>query len=230
MNNKKRIILTSAITIAVCFAIITGSTFALFTGDDSYNVAITSGNLKVTANHIKTDNNGQNVDYIVGSELTDEDDNALAPICEPTLSQNAIALNYMVPGDYVKFSVIVKNEGDIAVDCTVGFEQKVLTATESPAGMAAGNINKLWNALKVDVEMVVDGTTTKMFTNEPINSVAFTSKTSAMLLEKGESAVFVITVKFPNSTVDGVDNAYIHTNCAFTYAVNAVQHNDKVNP
>lgn len=48
-NNKKKILFTSIVTIAICFCLITGSTYALFTSDSEMNIAVTSGNVKVVS-------------------------------------------------------------------------------------------------------------------------------------------------------------------------------------
>ena len=46
---KKTILLTSVMTIVLCVCLIAGSTFALFTSEAEMNIAITSGNVELTA-------------------------------------------------------------------------------------------------------------------------------------------------------------------------------------
>ena len=46
---KKKTLLTSILAIVMCFSLITGATFALFTSEDKVNIAITSGKVEVTA-------------------------------------------------------------------------------------------------------------------------------------------------------------------------------------
>ena len=46
---KKKILLSSIVTIALCLCMIAGSTFALFTDDATNNVAVTSGTVDITA-------------------------------------------------------------------------------------------------------------------------------------------------------------------------------------
>ena len=47
---KKRILISSVLTIVLCFSLIVGSTFALFTSQVEYNIAVTSGKVELTAN------------------------------------------------------------------------------------------------------------------------------------------------------------------------------------
>ena len=44
---KKRIILSSVITMLLCLCMIGGATYALFTSETSVNIAVTSGKVKV---------------------------------------------------------------------------------------------------------------------------------------------------------------------------------------
>ena len=46
---KKKILLSSILTIALCLAVISGATFALFTATDTVTIAVTSGNVELTA-------------------------------------------------------------------------------------------------------------------------------------------------------------------------------------
>ena len=46
---KKKILLSSALTIALCLSLIAGSTFALFTSSKTFSIAINSANVKLEA-------------------------------------------------------------------------------------------------------------------------------------------------------------------------------------
>ena len=46
---KKRILLTSVCSILLCFCLITGATYALFTSESKVNVAVTTGKVDVEA-------------------------------------------------------------------------------------------------------------------------------------------------------------------------------------
>ena len=49
MKNKKKILLSSVMVIALCLSLIAGSTFALFTSESKVNIAVTSGKVDVKA-------------------------------------------------------------------------------------------------------------------------------------------------------------------------------------
>ena len=49
MTMKKKALLSSILTIALCLSIIAGSTFALFTDSTSFNIAVTSGDIEISA-------------------------------------------------------------------------------------------------------------------------------------------------------------------------------------
>ena len=51
---KKKALLSSLLTIALCFSLIAGSTYALFTSTSEINVAATSGTVSVQANILES--------------------------------------------------------------------------------------------------------------------------------------------------------------------------------
>ena len=48
-NVKRNVIVSAFMAIALCMSVVAGATFALFTSNSSVNIAITSGNVQVTA-------------------------------------------------------------------------------------------------------------------------------------------------------------------------------------
>ena len=46
---RRNVLLSSIITIILCLSVIAGSTFALFTDEDSFNIAVNSGEVDVAA-------------------------------------------------------------------------------------------------------------------------------------------------------------------------------------
>ena len=61
---KKKVLLSSVLVIAICLCLIAGSTFALFTDIADTSIAITSGNVKLTATVI-----GQGEKTVITSEV-----------------------------------------------------------------------------------------------------------------------------------------------------------------
>ena len=46
---KQRILISSVLTIVLCFSLIVGSTFALFTAEDKFDITVTSGKVEIDA-------------------------------------------------------------------------------------------------------------------------------------------------------------------------------------
>ena len=97
---KKKIIISSILTIAMCVSLIAGSTFALFTSNSEVNVTIGSA---------KVDIDVEASDLVYKSTLGETLGNA-------KLDGNEITLTNLVPGDYVTFTLTVTNNSTVAVN------------------------------------------------------------------------------------------------------------------
>lgn len=104
---KKKIILSSVLTIALCLSLIAGSTFALFTSTSEVNVAVTAGKVEVVATleDLATYSMGQATD--VNGTFENGGTASFTDAKELVLS-NA------TPGDKVTFNVKVANESNVA--------------------------------------------------------------------------------------------------------------------
>ena len=238
MSNKNKIIFTSALTIAICLAIVTGSTLALFSGEAKMNVAVTAGELKVTATPIDGDDGDNDVDFETATTIPGK-----LPMVVPTASGNTIGLSNMVPGDSVTFKVRVDNSGTIATECKVMIEQEPLTYTDDPDLSAEENeenakkINLLWEALAVTVEQTTidkeGNETTLTLAKEQKLFDENSSDPAKIILAEGvelaalTSATYTITIAFP--TTDN-DDAYKGAVCCFNYSIFATQYNEPQNP
>ena len=99
---KKKALLSSILTIALCISLIAGSTFALFTSESKVNIAVTSGNVEMIAA----------IDNIQTWSL--EDDKTSAGRTDGTFTQGGSAsfdantasftINKIIPGDKVSFA------------------------------------------------------------------------------------------------------------------------------
>lgn len=133
---KKKALISSILTIALCLSLIAGSTFALFTSESAVNVAVTSGNVNVIATI-------ENEDW--GSEL-----GAMLPETEINFDKtgNTVTMDKIVPGDWVSFDLRIKNLSDISVN-TRTLIQKVADTG-------------LWNGLVVTIDgEIYNGATKK---------------------------------------------------------------------
>ena len=110
---KKKALLSSILTIALCISLIAGSTFALFTSESKVNIAVTSGNVEMIAA----------IDNIQTWSL--EDDKTSAGRTDGTFTQGGSAsfdantasftINKIIPGDKVSFDITATNESNVAV-------------------------------------------------------------------------------------------------------------------
>lgn len=131
---KKKVLLTSILTIAICLSLIAGSTFALFTSESKVNIVATSGNVEVDATVSNIDK-GSSLGVMLNETAISFDDDT-----------NVITLTNIVPGDYVEFDIVVENKSNVAVDFTTVIEKL--------------SDNGLWEALVVEIDgEVYDGST-----------------------------------------------------------------------
>ena len=102
---KKKALLSSILTIALCLSLIAGSTFALFTSESKVNVAVTSGTVDVVAivENLKLGTTLAKGNLSETSATQDAEDS------------NIITLDKIVPGDYVTFDIRIHNNSDVAV-------------------------------------------------------------------------------------------------------------------
>lgn len=101
---KKKLLLTSILSIVMCLSLTIGGTFALFTSKSEVNVAVTSATVNVVARVEKTE-------YSFDSRLTE------ASNCTHVINPDdgSLDINYMMPGDTVTATVAIKNESNVAI-------------------------------------------------------------------------------------------------------------------
>lgn len=108
---KKKILLSSILTIALCLSLIAGSTFALFTSESKVNIAVTSGKVEMLAS----------VSDLETWSL--EDDKSLAGRTDGTFTQggnvtftdSVLSINKIIPGDKVSFLVTGTNNSNVTI-------------------------------------------------------------------------------------------------------------------
>ena len=180
---KKKVILSSILTIALCLCLIAGSTFALFTSETKTDVAITAATVKLTATI-------ENLEYdsvLVGGKL--DQSNAVA-------NGNVIDVQYMVPGDYFTFDIVIDNESNVQVD------YKALLSLVEDGG--------LWGGLVVSYEVYTNNGQTQNL-----------DPTAYAALDPYEDVTVHVTVSFDQDR----GNEYQTTGCRFAVNVEAIQGN-----
>ena len=217
---KRKILLSSIITIALCICLIGGTTFALFTSKVKTSIAVTSGNVDVLA-VINTDS-----DNFTGISIGDTTTRVSvntggAPTLTfanggtAVLTQDKLEINRLTPGDSVSFYIDVTDAGNIAV--------KYRIEMSKAEGVAASDA-ELTSKLEFYVEALkADGTYTapELFTfDETSNWYSFAEGSTHV--EKA----FRITVVFPTTLTDAEYDALQDTKSKdVTFVVTAVQAN-----
>lgn len=127
MTNKKKILFSSIMTIAICFCLITGSTFALFTSESDMNIAITSGNVELTASisavdlySIRALRDGETAEtydeYNHGYVFEQQQNGTFANGGTAALANgNELTLSRVTPGDKVRLTVATANTSDVII-------------------------------------------------------------------------------------------------------------------
>lgn len=113
---KKRVLITSVVTILLCLCLIAGSTFALFTSRASASIVVQSATVSVSASISGLKAFSRDVEC-----TTKDGDGNLIFVNGGTvgLTGNQLSLNKMTPGDKVTFTVNVVNGSNINTKCQV---------------------------------------------------------------------------------------------------------------
>ena len=121
---KKKVLLSSILTIALCLSLIAGSTFALFTSTSSFGIAVNAAKVKMIAGvdaletySVKAALNGSIKDELGGTY------EYAVPITNDVFTNGGSAkfengeltISKMTPGDKVTFNITGANESNITV-------------------------------------------------------------------------------------------------------------------
>lgn len=110
---KKKVLLSSIATIALCLSLIAGSTFALFTSKSQVDVAVTSGKVEVAAAIDEASLAGESI----GVAATKDANGVLhfANGGTAKLDGATLTLDLVTPGDFVNLTVAGTNTSTVAV-------------------------------------------------------------------------------------------------------------------
>ena len=201
---KKKVLLSSIATIALCLCLIAGSTFALFTSQSEVNIAVTAGKVDVEANiadltlySVKANPTSGTVIDEYGYKYDYEKQNSVfANGGTATLVGNELTLDKVTPGDKVTFTIEIENTSDVAT------KYRTLVYCTANNGLLKG------------LEIGLDGNT--------FNGFAYTEWTS---LEAGaDIADVAVTVELPVNA----GNEYQATSASLGFIVEAVQGNGAI--
>lgn len=221
---KKKVLLTSVMTIALCLCLIVGSTYALFTSQSNVNIAVTAGDVNVVANinsGLKTWSLGQN-------KPTNNTDGSFANGGEAYIDDDGIlVIERMTPGDSVEFTITVKNTSDILT-------KYKLSAVSTAAENVAQGIKDLSEVLTVSASVTAvnngsnvarsfdmsyaENNDRRSFSSEWFSAPATDGATAATIM------TITVTVTFPNRAPE-LDNPYKKAQASMAFTVDAVQAN-----
>ena len=144
---KKKLLLSSILSIVMCFSLICGATFALFTSEDKVNIAITSGTVNVTAN---IDENSVKTKQLYDTDYTQGANNMFEGVA--TFDEQGLTLNKLVPGDGIKFNIVVKNNSNVKI------QYRTIILCEYDTGLFSGLEMSINNEKYNGVSYVADWT------------------------------------------------------------------------
>lgn len=201
---KKKVLLSSIATIALCLCLIAGSTFALFTSQSEVNIAVTAGKVEVQANitdltlySVKANPTSGTVIDEYGYKYDYEKQlSAFANGGTATLVGNELTLEKVTPGDKVTFTIEITNTSDVLT------QYRTLVYCTENDGLLSG------------LEIGLDGDT--------FNGFAYTEWTT--LAAGADIADVAVTVELPVNA----GNEYQETSASLCFIVEAVQSNGAI--
>ncbi|MBQ9086464.1 MAG: hypothetical protein IJY47_04685 [Clostridia bacterium] len=115
---KKKAIISSLLTIALCFSVIAGATYALFTSESKVNVAVTAGKVNVvaTAENFQAWSGAWNAE-LGAYESVEQKDHKFANGGQLFYStdDNKLKIDGFTPMDKVTFDLRIDNNSDVTV-------------------------------------------------------------------------------------------------------------------
>ena len=148
---KKKTLLASLLTIVLCISIIAGSTFALFTDETKFNIAVTSGDVEVfasaevsaiySAKAIKEAYTGDGLfrDENGAFYIHEEQEETFLNGGTAEVKNGTVVISRITPGDKVDIDVKIDNTSDVAIS----YRYKIVSDnTNLATGMKVTTFNK----------------------------------------------------------------------------------------
>ena len=203
---KKRVLLTSVVTIILCLCLIAGSTYALFTDRISVNVAVTSATVDVEAAIDGTALKTWSLEDKTHTEANNRG-GAFSNGGKASLVGGVLQIERMTPGDVVQFPIDITNKSNVAIAYKI-------TAS---AGAYTDENGKVWDGLLPALIVTVNGVQQDMNTY----SSGWIEIPAGQTIED-----LLVEVTFPNKDTDGShDNQFQGKGVQITFTVVAVQGN-----
>ncbi len=190
---KRNVLVSAILAIMLCVSLIAGATFALFTSESKVNIAVTSGKVSVVAN---IDETSVQTKQLYDTDYSQGATNMYEGVA--TFNSDGLTLEKFVPGDGIKFNIVVKNESNVTV------QYRTIISCENDNGLFAG--------LNVTIGDKVG-----------YNGITCVADW-AQLAVGSEDAIVPVTIELP----EGAGNEYQDKTCTVSYKVEAIQGNAQV--
>lgn len=198
---KKRIILTSVLSIAMCLSLIVGATMAFFGSESKANISVTGANVNVVASidpatGFTTYSKGIPTSEIEGKQNGEFENGGTASID----AEGALVLNAISAGDSVKVHVDIYNDSNIRIQyrarvvCEEGEEFLDLFEIENDIRHMAWQIAEIGNDLKDEIVEVTIGLP------EDVNLEDF----------EGQTIKFAIVVEAVQANAETTDDVIVY--------------------
>ncbi len=132
---KKKLLLTSILTVIMCLSLICGATFALFTSESNINIAVQAANVEVNAIVKENSITTKSFDNVVSENALEGtfENGGTAKFTDTA----TLKLDLLTPGDEVSFMIDVENESNVKIKYRV---EMVATGELAPALVGSANI------------------------------------------------------------------------------------------
>ncbi len=212
---KRKVLLSSILSIVLCLSLIVGSTYALFTSESKVNVAITSGTVDVVAvlkegslkafsgQWNETLNAYESVEVSADSATSKTFANGGTVVAGA--DNNVLTISKITPMDKVSFVIAVTNNSDVAIQYQTVISTLLTTTAADGTSLMDG------------LTVTIDGIEATKVGN---NAVTNWSRDFA----EGETKEISVEIELP----EYAGNVYKNLGAEICYAVNAVQGNAHV--
>ncbi|MBR2377324.1 MAG: hypothetical protein IKA85_06130 [Clostridia bacterium] len=134
---KKKLLITSILSVIMCMSLIVGATFALFTSEDNVNVAVHSATVEVKAKVKDGSITTKSFDKIITENVSEGlfENGGTAKFDN---TAKTLTLDCLTPGDEVLFVIDVENNSNVIVKYRV---EMFISGELAPALVCGANIN-----------------------------------------------------------------------------------------
>ena len=224
MKAKTKVVLSSAMAIAMSASLITGASIAILTDEAQVNIVTSSASVKVNAyineDSIKTySGKWDGAQYVPEEQANDKFVNGGGVIYD-TKANNEITIDKIAPTDSVKFDIVIENLSDI----TIKYQTRIsLVDGDEENG-------KLFQALDITFG---EGKNTVSYEGETLTA-SYWNTIDPVTGEDKTAVVVPVTIAFPAEVIDDttgedVSNEYAGKTIKIKYTVAAVQGNANTN-